>query len=1145
LQLSASKEYHSYLKSLDASLESLFKVAKEARSKRLDPHPEPEPYVAKDLAEMVEGLVGPKGVASRIRELISMRKDKYEMSFIVASDIIHARFGYIEAEAAAEQSVRTALAIMTGGITAAPIQGISSVRIKKNPDGTQYLAIYFAGPIRSAGGTEQALTLVVADYVRRILGLSPYKPTQSEIRRFLEELRLYEREVARFQYHVSDEDILYTIENLPIEVTGNETDPVEVSSYRNLPRIETNRVRAGGLRVVNDGVVGRAQKILKIIEENNIQGWDWLKRLGNVRQETNDGGAAYMEDVIGGRPVFSFPSRSGGFRLRYGRSRNTGLAAIGIHPATMAILQNFLASGTQIRIEGPGKGGVVVPVDTIEPPIVKLKDGSVLRVETYEEAISINRDVTKILFLGDLLIAFGEFLENNKPLVPSGYTEEWWALELKERIASLKCSVEAASKAVDMKLERLNTFIEKPLEAKPTALEAIKLSKIFNVPLHPRFTYFWREIDFDELLTLRQEVLDSEPIRRGDGALSISIKLSRKVKDILEKLWIPHRVCGSRIELDEDGVILQHLLRIDEPGLRLKDKRSVIESISSFSGVLMREKYPTFMGARMGRPEKAKARELSPPVHVLFPVGLPGGPQRNIVAAAKQGTVRVEIARRKCTKCGEITYRSFCPYCGVPTIEDPICPKCGRQSLGSICPVCKIQAVKYESRELDIARVYNEALSKLCTPSLDQVKGVRGLSSASKMPEPLEKGILRAKHGLSVFKDGTIRFDATNAPLTHFIPREINVSVETLRRIGYERDMYGNPLVDENQLCELKTQDVVLPEAAAQYMLKVCQFVDELLERFYGLPPYCKAKAIQDLVGQIILGFAPHTSAAVIGRVVGFSKANVCYAHPLWHNIKRRDCDGDEDAIMLALDVLLNFSREYLPAQIGGMMDAPLLIISIVDPFEVDEAQNMDVAAYYPLAFYEKTLERADPKVVAKLIDIIAHRLGTAAQLEGYSFTHVTSSINQGNLESSYMRLETMLDKLNSQLGLAEKIRAVDPKEVARRVLSSHLIQDIAGNLKAFTGQKLRCKNCNAKYRRVPLSGRCWRCGGELTMTVHRRGIEKYLDIADGIVKKYDLDLYYAQRLSLFREEIEYLFKPETNETPRARHRQVKLGEFM
>jgi DNA polymerase II large subunit len=35
----------------------------------------------------------------------------------------------------------------------------------------KYLAIYFAGPIRSAGGTEQALILIIGDHIRRRLGL--------------------------------------------------------------------------------------------------------------------------------------------------------------------------------------------------------------------------------------------------------------------------------------------------------------------------------------------------------------------------------------------------------------------------------------------------------------------------------------------------------------------------------------------------------------------------------------------------------------------------------------------------------------------------------------------------------------------------------------------------------------------------------------------------------------------------------------------------------------------------------------------------------------------------------------------------------------------------------------------------------------
>ena len=38
--------------------------------------------------------------------------------------------------------------------------------------------------------------------------------------------------------------------------------------------------------------------------------------------------------------------------------------------------------------------------------------------------------IDKILFLGDILIGFGDFLYTNKPLRPAGYNEEWWGEEL-------------------------------------------------------------------------------------------------------------------------------------------------------------------------------------------------------------------------------------------------------------------------------------------------------------------------------------------------------------------------------------------------------------------------------------------------------------------------------------------------------------------------------------------------------------------------------------------------------------------------------------------------------------------------------------------------------------------------------------------
>jgi len=117
-----------------------------------------------------------------------------------------------------------------------------------------------------------------------------------------------------------------------------------------------------------------------------------------------------------------------------------------------------------------------------------------------------------------------------------------------------------------------------------------------------------------------------------------------------------------------------------------------------------------------------------------------------------------------------------------------------------------------------------------------------------------------------------------------------------------------------------------------------------------------------------------------------------------------------------------------------------------------------------------------------------------------------------------------MVEKLNMQLGLGEIIDAVDARHVALKVLTTHFIRDIAGNLRAFSTQGFRCKKCNRRYRRLPLSGKCRYCGGFLTLTVYRGGIEKYLEAAQRLIDKYNLPSYYAQRISLVKDEIASMF---------------------
>ncbi|MEM3612241.1 MAG: DNA polymerase II large subunit [Candidatus Bathyarchaeia archaeon] len=1120
-----SKSYEKYIETLEKQLGQLYSVAAKAREKGLDPEFKPECTIARDMADLVEGLVGPKGVAERIREL-SSKLSREELAFKIAEEIVYGKFGHLEPEAAAEQAIRTALAILTEGVTAAPIQGVAQVKIKTNHDRSKYLAIYFAGPIRSAGGTDQALTLVIGDFIRRILGLDRYKPTEEEIARFIEEVRLYERSVSRFQYHVSDEELQRALRWLPVEVTGTESDPVEVSAYRNLPRIETNRVRGGALRVVNDGIVGRASKVWAIVEKLGIQGWDWLKE---IRKMSEKKAAGFMDDIVAGRPIFSFSGSRGGFRLRYGRARNTGLTAVGVHPATMLVLQGFIAAGTQLRLELPGKGGTAVPVDALEPPIVKLRDGSVVRV-TLENFSDVKDRIEKILFLGDILISFGDFLYQGKSLVPAGYVEEWWAEDLKKAIAEkFGGDLEKAAAATGILVERLKSFLGNPFVNKPTCKEAIALSLNVTVPLHPAYAFFWSSLGSVEELKLLRDWALTASVECDEGfAHRIVGKMDESVKKALEAICLPHKVVGGNIVVEgDDACAFTFCLGIGKSDVNFRQVGDVLKAIEELCGVVVRDKASTFIGARMGRPEKAKRREMKPLVHVLFPVGLAGGSQRDVLEAAKRGNVYVEVVKRKCPSCKTVTFGRKCPACGSETILEYVCPRCGRTlNGGGECPVCKVSAVPYQRQYVNISELLDQACSHLGVSSLKILKGVKGLTNETKTPEILEKGVLRAKYDLSVYKDGTIRFDATNAPLTHFKPSEIGVSVEKLVKLDYTTDAYGNPLTSPEQICELKIQDVIIPIKCAEYFVRVANFVDELLVKVYGLSAYYNVRNIEDLIGHLVIGLAPHTSVGILGRIIGFTSLNVCYAHPIWHSAKRRDCDGDEDALMLALDTLLNFSRVFLPAQIGGIMDAPLLLISVVNPKEVQrQAHDFDVAEAYPLEFYQKTLEKAEAKHVSPLVDLIEYRLGTEAQFEGYHFTVPVSNINMGNEESSYKRFKTMVEKLNGQLALAEKIEAVDAKKVALKVLTKHFIRDIAGNLRAFSMQGFRCKSCNKRFRRLPLRGKCPTCGGELTLTVYRGGIEKYLEAAEHIIKKYDLPRYYSQRILLVREEINSLFE--------------------
>ena len=1300
-----SPAMEAYEKSLLDGLHHAIAIAKEARSRGLDPSLDVEIPIASDLADRVEALLGIKGVAVRIREL-EAQMSREEIALRIGDDFVARKFGETSVDEILDHSIRVAMALLTEGVVAAPTEGIAKIELGKNDDGTQYLMIFYAGPIRSAGGTAQALSVLVGDYVRQKLGINRYIPRQQEVERYIEEIRQY-NSIMNLQYLPSEAEIRLIIENCPVCIDGEATEQEEVSGHRNLERVETNAVRGGMALVIGEGIAGKARKLKSRVEKMKMEGWDWLDKLIAGASKSGDEEKyvgvkpldKYLRDLIGGRPVFSYPMRKGGFRLRYGRSRNTGFAAAGFHPSTLYVLGEFLATGTQMKTERPGKACGVVPVDSIEGPTVRLTSGDVLRIDDEAQAKRLQPVIERILDVGEILISYGEFLENNHPLVPSGYCDEWWLLD----------SVPGTKSPKDEG-------------------EAIAFAKAGGY-LHPAYTWFWDDITMDQIHVLADAVA-------GTGKIVddyLQFPLEPVIKDILETLLLPHIV--------RDGFVKIHLFPAFIACLGLDDslkKRVVwdnapvtnqLDLVQHLSGFKMRSRSGTRIGGRMGRPGKSKPRKMNPPPHVLFPLGDTGGARRSFQSASshieqedqndmeigiqkESGIIEIEVGRRRCGQCGEITYLNRCDKCGGHTVAVFTCIKCGRETDKPRCPGCDGQATCSQRLKLDVKGEYAKVMARLGmkTDAVALVKGVKGMISKEKSVEAMEKGVLRGIQNIWVFKDGTTRFDMIDLPLTHIRPDEVCVPVEKLRSLGYTKDTHGYDLQNSTQVVELHAQDLLVSDSCAKYMVSVAKFMDDLLVKVYGLPPFYNIEKPDDLVGHLVIGLAPHTSAGVLARIIGFTRADVGYAHPFFHAAKRRNCffgdtmievydgkswtrhpirkfvlenfdlsrpgldqlgtyysdparpyytrtidtngvmhirkvttvsihrspatllrittamgkdiavtpdhamlvwdtaylrkiralelkvgdavpvlegmnvisdrisaidivpapeervycltvaddhtlvangiftgqcDGDEDCIMLLLDGLINFSRSFLPQNRGGSMDAPLVLTSRIDPAQIDkEALNVDVCEGYPIEVYLGALNYIEPKTIVKLIDRVENRIGTPAQLEGFQFTHDTSDISSGPIESMYTQLKSMTDKLEAELVLAEKIRAVDADDVAERVLNTHFIRDLMGNLSAFSKQKCRCTKCNTSYRRMPLSGKCTKfkgkfpCPGNIIATVHEGSVKKYLEMSREICRKYKVSEYTKQRVEVIDLAIQSTFGEE-------KEQQLGLADFM
>ena len=184
-------EIPDYFKEIERKVSATYRVVERARKKGFDPEGRASIPLAKNMAERVEGLIGaliPDIIGSGLSERIQELEKKYGklnpmVALSISLEIVQEKFCKFENRIKAmEAGIRVGLAYLTLGVVSSPLEGFVELKLKKRKDGKEYFCLMYSGPIRSAGGTAGALSVVIADYIRKNMGYGAYDATEKEIR---------------------------------------------------------------------------------------------------------------------------------------------------------------------------------------------------------------------------------------------------------------------------------------------------------------------------------------------------------------------------------------------------------------------------------------------------------------------------------------------------------------------------------------------------------------------------------------------------------------------------------------------------------------------------------------------------------------------------------------------------------------------------------------------------------------------------------------------------------------------------------------------------------------------------------------------------------------------------------------------------
>jgi len=1071
-------EFQKYVNQLKETITAQIQIADRARDQKHDPRSSIESNITNSSTKNILSILNIPKLEDYLPKRINQHKNLLLLAADVAKQTVNGRFIKKSQEELVLLALQNSFVILSRGQCSVPQEYIHRVRIDPS---SKHLTIFFTNTIRHVPGVIIGLVVLISDYIRSILHLNRFQSSSDTIGRYEEELTIFLKMNDRLPSFEMNHMTLF-IQNIGIELTSEPYERVEVTKYRNLPKL-TNHLRMG-LCVALEKIL---QELRYVVQQKKLAGipeWVWLDDVSfSPPSLERDFGS---KDIRSAQPLLAQSKTPGGFRLRYGLSRNNGFGTIGIHPVTI-LLTGILSPGCTVQLDLSNVTYSISPVSSIMGPLVELKDNSLVRISTMAEYYEIKNSIIQIWEMGDILLSP---LDNPLPeqFILSAWTEEWWSEELNSKIKEKPTILKNISEDMNISSLKIEKLINNPLRYHPSWELSVKIAQYAKVPIHPKFSFNWNEIAISDFIYLVQELE-----KTNDETMLLDGELVRIIKELGVQFEIKEKKLNS-VEFKPIISLLRDKANKIANIVDSEQERITVESLcQSLINLPVRSLCSRRIGLKLVRIEKSEERFTNPPHHVLFPLAKHGGPQRDFLKVSKDSPVKITVSERYCESCKFTSFNSFCPECHQPTTQKYVCYK-GHIVDSPYCSECNRKAYPKTSKLVNVGSMFSSALKRAKTPDIQKVKGVNLLDNQYGISEPILKGILRAKHQLYVFKDGTTRYSFTNSPIRTFTPKEIHTSIEELVHFGYTHDILGEDLTHDEQLIEIFPYDVIINKKGFQFLFAQSKFLDDELVDLYDSAPYYRLRTSDNVAGLIIVGISPTSQVGVIGRVIGYTKNNVLYAHPLWHHLKSRQCNGVSDSITLLLDVLVNFSRDFIPAFHGGSLDTPT-ILNLVDNWK-------------DLIVYSKSNIFLQNRVFYNNLGLISQESG----LLSYDFSllnlppsthHITENLSDFAVENK-LRDQKIVNRINLALDSLRTIRAVEEGVFVDNILVNDFLNKITTSISRFFQQPFRCRICKRTFRRVPLGKKCPYCyKNTLELTLSKGWVLRYMQIISQLAEQY------------------------------------------